>query len=319
MSKSEIQSQETSVNVVYYTDTTKPLSSKHLSMYNQLKTFKDDILAKKIEWKLYKFGSDITTIFGNEQNTDNNITHATDKMYEYLRNYATTEILVANIIATDYNIKKAKENLLKQIQFRVTFNIDNCTPEMAKEGIQLGSIQCKNTVTKKGQPIVYFKILSRFPKEHYIPTLLSFIYTMEKTRKIAKANGCSQSLWIYDCSELSVFHMPVSVVKTLIKLEQFWPNQAFKTCILYAPMTFQIGWNIVSPFLSKNQKSKVDFPKKIDSKYYGYFKDTIKRENFDEKYGGLLVLKYSFEWEINEWKKHNCYNNIDTSCFKLSN
>ena len=303
MVTSEIETQERDGNGVYYTDANVLLSEKHLGVYNQLKAFRDDVLDKKVEWKLHKFGSDIIDIFSDGKTEYSHIREATDEMYEYLRKYATADILVANITATGYNIKKAKENLLKQIQFRVTFDIDNLTPEMAKEGIQLGVIQCKNTVTKKGQPIVYFKTLSRFPKKYYKPILLSYIYAMEKARKIAKANGGSQSLWIFDCSELSVFHIPMALAITIPKLEQFWPNETYKAYVIHAPMTIQICWNIVSAFMNENQKNKFNFPKQIEPGYYGCFKDIIDRNQFDAEYGGLAVSNYSFKEEMDQWNK----------------
>ena len=178
-------------DVICYIDSDKELSKEHLKILDEMKQFKDDILSKKIQWELQDIPQDLIGLFIKDYNTemkddnhndkDNSVKHATEAMYEYLKQYATHNIMLRCLIGGDFKIKNAKEILLKQAQFRCIANIDNITPNICQKGLQLKVIYSLNSVSKNGNPIIYLKIPKIKPKsEDYFQIFSAFVFAAVK-------------------------------------------------------------------------------------------------------------------------------------------
>ena len=288
----------------YYTDTDIELSTKHYEMFDNLLEWRKDILLRQAEWKIYNMPHTIVKLFGGKD-----INEPTDEMYKYFEKYTTPQILIQNLTGSFYKLSNAKELILKQVQYRCLYDIDNITPEKCEEGLKLGSVYSLNKTTKYGNPIGYFNIPTSMDKEEYKNIFLSFILTIEKMSKIAKKNEVNQFYWIYDLSELSLLKLPCkSLTIELIKFgNDYYPDSVYKIYMLFAPRTFRIIWKVISPIVGEEQKKRMLFPSWDKSQSYETFKDNVDKHNLHKKSGGELDIDYSYKWEVEKWNENEGY------------
>lgn len=288
----------------YYTDSDKELSLKHLDLLKDLYVWRKQIILREASWKIYSLPHTIEKLFGKKD-----IEEPTNEMYKYFENYTTHIIMIQNLVGSNYTLSKAKELILKQVQFRVFYDIDNITPEKCKAGIDTKLIYSLNKTTKQGNGIGYFNIPSGITDETYRNVFLSFILTCEKLLRIGKKNNKNQCFWIYDLSALSLFRLPSrSLTIELIKFgNDYYPDSAFKIYMLFSPKSFRMIWKIISPILGEDQKTRMIFPNSEKSSSYETFKEFIHKENINKKSGGELEHEYSYDWEYEKWIENSFY------------
>lgn len=176
------------------------LSDEHFQMFNELRLHVDGVLAKKIPWEMTELSPELTSLVpapsrGNspeaptpsqanaedakvadpdtadsDKNTDpvdesESKLSATPEMYEYLRTYAKTETLIRAITGADYRLDVAKHAVLETVQWRVSSQIDNITPDMFKDTISTKFISSFNQRDKKGHLICIFKVQEEPPED----------------------------------------------------------------------------------------------------------------------------------------------------------
>ena len=288
----------------YYTDTNDELSNKHLKLLSELYEWRKKILLREESWKIYDLPYTIRLLFGEK-----NINEPTEEMYKYFEKYTTSIILIQNLCGSNYKLSRAKELILRQVQYRVLYDIDNITPEKCKSGIDTRAIYSLNKTTKQGNGIGYFNIPSHTNDDDYRNVFLSFILTIEKLMKINKKNNKNQCFWIYDLSQLSLFRLPSkSITIELVKFgNDYYPDSAFKIYMLFSPTSFRMIWKFISPLLGEDQKNRMIFPNIEKSKSYKTFEEYINKDSISSKSGGELDLTYSYEWEHQEWINNKAY------------
>ena len=286
-----------------YIEQHKPLTNEHITLFNQLRQFIDDTLSKKIAWKLSNISPKLLQIVDvNYKHHDESI--ATDDMYEYLQSYATTEMLIACCIGSNYNIEIAKQCILDIVQFRVCSRIDSINPEMFKNSLQTGSTFNCDEYDKAGHPICHFKILQTPPKDSWT-IVRAAVFAIEKAIKLGQKNNLYQILWLIDLNYLSYSTMPpMEVIKEVSNLmTYYYPERLHKAYMLFTPWIFSAIFKMLTPILPKRTQEKIVNPGWYQSEKYETFKHDIDKQELVKKYGGDNDKRYSYQWEVEEWNK----------------
>merc|ERR1712154_41766 len=103
----------------------------------------DDILSKKIVWELNKLPTKLLQIVDNNYKHHDKM-YATDDMYLYLQKYATTEMLIACCIGSNYDIDIAEQCILDIVQWRVCSKIDTIDPDKFSLSLQTKTVYNMN-------------------------------------------------------------------------------------------------------------------------------------------------------------------------------
>eukprot|EP01084_Bolivina_argentea_P030254 56090_1 len=303
-----------------YVDKSVPLISEHIKMYNDLRQFIDDILQKKISWKLTVLSPKMLGITNEnidlnvdekeeeKQNDSKHDKYATDEMYEYLQQYATENTLIRYITGSDYKLEVAKEALLEAIQWRVICDIDNITPGMFENSLQQKAIYSLNHIDKKGHGVCYFKILQNPADDPWI-YFRAAVWSIEKCVKLASKNGVNQIILLIDIEHLQYSTLPpIAILKQIAYLcQHYYPERLYRAYVLFSPWIFRMVWKMVSGLLTENTKGKIIVPGWVESGKYESFEKDIDKTQLLEKYGGLNDNKYSYEWEVEQYDKSNQY------------
>lgn len=84
---------------------------------------------------------------------------ATEEFYEYFREFTTTQTLIRHLVGADYSVDKAKESLLKTVEWRILSKMDDIVPQQFERVLSCKGVYCLNKFDKNGHPICYFKVL----------------------------------------------------------------------------------------------------------------------------------------------------------------
>lgn len=295
--------------MVCYSSTDKVLTDKHLEKYNRMVEWKKKIINREEKWDI----QDLPKIFEDVLDCVNNVDDVTEEMYEYFARYVTEDVILRNLAGTGFKTTYAKLWILRQVQYRYMYNIDDITPDRVENGIKLNVMYSLNRVSKEGYPISYMLIPKEIPSNDiYKHIIAAFIWTIEKSIRIGELNNKRQGYWIYDLSNLSFFGLPdLGITKQLINISnEYYPDLAYKTYMLFAPKSFRFCWKLISGLLTEEQKSKLHFLSDSESKSYTTYKDEMFKSDVLKICGGELEAKYSYDWELEEYNKYAGYTNL---------
>merc|ERR1712228_424252 len=306
---------------LYYCEKKKVLTSDHLKMFNDLRLFVDSVLCKKIAWELSELPPKLLSLVEkykpskNQQEEQKNNGQkqkrfATPQMYAYLSNYATQSQLIRSITGSDYRLNVAQNAILQNVQWRVESRVDEITPNMFEHGIKSQVIFSMNQRDKRNHIVCYFKVLKTPPSDPWV-FVRAAIFTIEKGIKMAEQKGVHQIMWLLDIENLAWATLPpLEIMKEIAHLMQYYyPERLFRAYILFSPWVFRAVWKLISGLLTENTKGKVIVPGWYESAKYETFEDNIGKNSLLKRFGGNVDLKYSFEWELEQFNKTNGYKN----------
>ncbi|ETO01576.1 hypothetical protein RFI_35860 [Reticulomyxa filosa] len=128
----------------------------------------------------------------------------------------------------------------------------------------------------------------------------------EKCNRISEKNGLCQVTWIFDLEPLSYSTVPPFVVLKEVAhmFTYYYPERLYKLFIVFAPWYFRVVWNMMAPLLTENTKDKIEVVSLENSKNYKTFANLIDKDVLLTKYGGSLDLKYSYDFEVEQYKQY---------------
>eukprot|EP00485_Elphidium_margaritaceum_P022513 CAMPEP_0202711158 /NCGR_PEP_ID=MMETSP1385-20130828/23018_1 /ASSEMBLY_ACC=CAM_ASM_000861 /TAXON_ID=933848 /ORGANISM="Elphidium margaritaceum" /LENGTH=446 /DNA_ID=CAMNT_0049370833 /DNA_START=7 /DNA_END=1344 /DNA_ORIENTATION=- len=301
---------ETHPSTLRYIEQEKPLSDEHCVIYHRVRVYVDDILARKKLWKLTKFEPHLLSIVDHNFKHNNKI-YATEDMYEYLQQYATTSTLVACCIGSDFEWNAALQCVLDTVQWRVCSKIDDIQPVQFKNALQTNTVYNIGEYDKMGHPICHFRILSTLPDDPWM-IVRAAVFSIEKcVRMMAKHrnnhnnehHAVYQLLWLLDLEHLSYTTMPplqvIQQVNTL--MTQFYPERLYKAYLLFTPWIFSTLFAVVSPVLPIKTQQKLVNVGFAASSAYDTFKHEIDARRLLKKYGGQHDRIYDYQWECEQF------------------
>ncbi|CAK9022931.1 Phosphatidylinositol/phosphatidylcholine transfer protein SFH1 (Phosphatidylinositol transfer protein 1) (AtPITP1) (Protein CAN OF WORMS1) (Protein SEC FOURTEEN HOMOLOGS 1) (AtSFH1) (Protein SHORT ROOT HAIR 1) [Durusdinium trenchii] len=121
------------------------------------------------------------------------------------------------------------------------------------------------------------------------------IFTNERQAAMHKHQGRDslkegREVWIFDLNGWNMSHAKPKankMVNSLISIAQdYYPETLQKSFVINAPWLFNAAWKVISPWLDKNTKAKVQFCKPA------VLLETIDAEVLHERYGGARKAAY---------------------------
>eukprot|EP00484_Ammonia_sp_Unknown_P001901 CAMPEP_0197023210 /NCGR_PEP_ID=MMETSP1384-20130603/3984_1 /TAXON_ID=29189 /ORGANISM="Ammonia sp." /LENGTH=339 /DNA_ID=CAMNT_0042451401 /DNA_START=64 /DNA_END=1083 /DNA_ORIENTATION=- len=307
---------------LYYCEKDITLTAEHMKMYNELRQFVDDVLARKIPWELSVLDPKIVALVDKDpssiQHTEQKQTdanqkeYATEAMYQYLVSWATEITLIRAITGSDYRLEISKIALLETVQWRVNSKVDEITPDMFEAAIKTKVVYSTNQRDKKGHIICYFKILETPPEDPWV-IVRAAIWTIEKGVRMADQKGVHQIMWLADIEHLKYATVPpLQILKQIARiLQYYYPERLYRAFVLYSPWVFRMVWKMISGLLTENTKGKIIVPGWYESAEYDTFKEHVEKDQLYKRFGGTLEMQYSYEWEVQQFQQTNGYKDTE--------
>eukprot|EP01084_Bolivina_argentea_P131874 232713_1 len=291
--------------VLKYIEQNKPLSKEHITLFNELRSFVDAVLSKKVIWKLSKISPKLLQIVDNNYKHHDEI-YATNDMYSYLQKYATIQTLIACCIGSNYNIYIAKQCILDIVQWRTCSKIDNINPILFKNSLETKTVYNTHQFDKLGHPICHFKVLETPPDDPWM-IVRAAVYTIEKCIKLAEKNNLYQILWFVDLEYLAYSTTPpMEILKEVANLmTYYYPERLYKSYMLFTPWVFSAVFTMIGPILPEKTQNKIINPGWYASESYNTFKNDIDKNQLIKRCGGNNIIKYNYEWELQQFNKLN--------------
>eukprot|EP01083_Nonionella_stella_P055009 145203_1 len=288
-----------------YIEEHRPLIQDHITMYNQLRQFVDDVLCQKIPWKLSKLPPKLLQIVDHNDKHHDQVYAAPD-MYHYLQKYATSQTLLACCIGSNYVIDIAKQCILDIVQWRVCSKIDTITPHAFKNSLQTHTVLNMGEFDKHGHPICHFQVLETPPDDPWT-IVRAAVFTMEKCIKLAETKNRYQMLWLLDLEHLAYSTMPpVEILREISNLmTYYYPERLYKSYLVFTPWVFSAIFAMIKPILPARTQGKMMNPSWYESSEYDTFKHEVEKTQLMKRFGGDSDAKYDYEWEVNQYNKLN--------------
>ena len=126
---------------------------------------------------------------------------------------------------------------------------------------------------------------------------------------MAEEKGVQQIMWLTDIENLKWATVPpMEILKKIAHLLQYYyPERLYRAYILYSPWVFRAVWKLVSGLLTENTKGKIIVPGWNESSRYETFEENIDKSCLLKRFGGDVEMKYSYEWECEQFEKNNGY------------
>eukprot|EP01084_Bolivina_argentea_P218798 371215_1 len=121
--------------------------------------------------------------------------------------------------------------------------------------------------------------------------------------------GVYQILWLLDIEHLKYATVPpLQILKEIAHiLQHYYPERLYRAYILFSPWVFRMVWKMISGLLTENTKGKIIVPGWYESAKYETFAEHIDKGKLGKRFGGDLELKYSYQWEVDQYVKTNKY------------
>ncbi|XP_050420014.1 SEC14-like protein 1 [Adelges cooleyi] len=209
--------------------------------------------------------------------------------------------------ATDFNIEKARENLLQSLTWRKKHNIDNILsehefPEAIKKYFPCGW----HYHDKEGRPL-YILRLGQMDVKGLLKSvgedclLKQAMHICEEGLKLTKeathTSGKPITTWclLVDLEGLNMRHLWRPGVSALLRIieivETNYPETLGRVLIIRAPRVFPVLWTLVSTFINETTRTKFLFYGGNDYQASGGLGEFISPDNMPDFMGGNCIAK----------------------------
>ena len=163
--------------------------------------------------------------------------------------------------ARNFEAIKAKSMLEQTIQWRSTFKIDSMKAwrHALDNENSTGKLYVRG-FSKDGNALIYAK--PRFENStSHDGKMKHFVYTIEKAVKSMEhqGRGAEKLIIIIDLNGYSILNAPPmqTAIETINVFQNHYPERLHRAYVINPPYIFMVLYNLISPLLDANTKSKV--------------------------------------------------------------
>lgn len=152
--------------------------------------------------------------------------------------------------------------VIKTVKWRVEFGVEQIEPSSLESVLVPGEVYLSPGRARHGQP-VFVNIKSAEKQDYSSQYVTACVYLMEMAIKGMDNPDCSVQKWIVltDLNSWSPVNMlPINIARELVDiLQNHYRERLEKVYVMNAPWYFSLFWNIVSPLMDPDTKTKISF------------------------------------------------------------